>query len=304
MYFFKKSSLKNILLLFTFLFSAFTQNQVFSSIENQEQLIKLQNLGNEIDQLGQETLTFLDHLNTILPQMVHELQNTNNMTIKLLQTFFELYKDVITIFDLRDFQCLQNGTISEKLVRAVAYITIECLLATSISNLETKRQMLPSQHIQSHQILEATIIENNKKIDSYKKEVKTRVEDIKTTVNDTLATYFGFDIAENRSTQATAEILNALNYKALLNMLKIQDTNFRIQLEQIIINIISNVLDQNDLSTLETVIKSKTFNKIKTNTTTQTALKFITCLLPAATNEIIAPIKKILFTPCTSTAAE
>jgi len=257
------------------LFITFSGNCLQATVSNAT-MIDFEKTRNEVTQLGEDTVFFLQEINNAIPQLSQDINKIGLLNKDLITTFLKLYGKNIKLSEYFGLYGLKQPEIANKLTLVAIHISIECLLAASIAKLENKA-------IDAKNTNQKTI-ELNKEIEYYVTEISKQIDSIRTTLNKTLKVQYNLEIQNDvKTTQKSSvseKLLEVINLNILPQFLNIQNKERQKSLIEKIQNITAQYLENGNTSkTIETIINKPVIAKIKAATTKESCKELLSTLM-------------------------
>jgi hypothetical protein len=239
----------------------------------------------KVEKIRNETIAFIDNLNTSLPKMIQDINSSKMMlNAKILKTIVGTYKEVRLMELIKAMLPLKRNNLDDRLLPLAGYLAIEALILKSISNLKAQKSSDKNSKL-------------NKKIKGYEKEIKDKAAILRATLNDCLIKFLhlpeslnNLDLKKTKATHDIKEILEALSYKSLPEILEIKGKKLKEEFYENVQKNASCLLTPADQTVLKGFVASDMFKKMKNTTTAGTFTTFSNGMLsslPATAQDLI-----------------
>ncbi|MCK4651397.1 hypothetical protein KAT08_04450 [Candidatus Babeliales bacterium] len=280
---FKKSKLLFLYILFLIPTNIF--------LKTDTTLSKIEETIDEVEKTGENTINFLKNFETKIPEIICQIQKSNNINSEFVAAFLEHYGDYLTLKEMLKLKHItKKGNLSQHLGQLILYISIESLLITCQSNIEKKRICAPLKNSTDYGKKVKKINILTKKIDEYIKKIQKYINKIRNSLSTSFTSAEEYlkvneKIKSQKINTKENDLLNTLveafEYKSLLEILdatkKTIIEKFKISLKKAF----KYFLNNDGIKSLEELTKDTVFKKIKNCTTKEKFLSFTSRMFDA-----------------------
>lgn len=243
----------------------------------------------KIEKTKNEAATFIDNLNTKLPQIVQDINSSkSNLSKVVLQTIRGTYKEITLMELIKAMLPLKKNNLDDRLLPLAGYLAIESIILKEVSQLKRQKTSDKNSKI-------------NKKIKDSVKELKEKAAILRATLNNCLIQFLhlpdslnNVDTKKAKISHDVKEILEELNYKKLPEILGVKSKKLKEEFYESAQKATSCLLTPADQTTLKAFVKGPMFQKMKASTSKTTFSDFSENMLsnlPASAQDIINQAK-------------